>query len=248
MKAVNKISIIVLILFFIISFFYKYGGYDFTKYQFLHIDSAVPKEFYICFDTLNKMSNKEDIEEFKKTKESELSKYHFGIGLYIRNNWIRHDELNINLEKVCTNLGIKSIDDMSGIIIVSFHRYLNNENIRLKEQIENRNNINNEESDMIYFLQSILIIQLVISVFLIIIQKHIKQSSHFILLLLTHFLSILSVIGFFADSTGILNGFAVLFDFLILLFIIIYKIKYQITQWKQKKMLIGVFPSKGDEK
>ncbi len=76
---------------------------------------------------------KKTIEVLKNTPEDSLIMYHHGLGTWIRNNlglWEYAD-----LTRYFTGIGIFHPDDMSGIIIVSYHRYLNHENIELKKQI-----------------------------------------------------------------------------------------------------------------
>lgn len=71
---------------------------------------------------------------FKKTKEDDLSQFHFGSGLAMRNNWGLWQGSN-ELVKYFNALGIHHPDDMSGIIILSFHRKLNNKDLKLDEQV-----------------------------------------------------------------------------------------------------------------
>jgi hypothetical protein len=59
---------------------------------------------------------------------------HFGFGLWMRNNWQLWG--GSRLSKYFNSLEIYHPDDMSGIILVSYHRYLNNKDIQLDEQIK----------------------------------------------------------------------------------------------------------------
>ncbi|MEO0469230.1 MAG: DUF6794 domain-containing protein [Bacteroidota bacterium] len=58
---------------------------------------------------------------------------HFGIGLWIRNHWGLWG--GSRLAKYFKNLGVHHPDDMSGIILTSYHRQLKGEEIRLDQQI-----------------------------------------------------------------------------------------------------------------
>lgn len=98
-------------------------------------ESKVPSNLEETFVALKEMLSEEDLKNFRDTPENELSgKYHFGLGLWMRNNWGLWSESP--LKDYFNEMGIFHPDDMSGIIITSFHRHLNGKNIRLKEQIK----------------------------------------------------------------------------------------------------------------
>ena len=92
-----------------------------------------PKNLNECFIELNKIIKPKDLKTFKKSNEKELSLYHLGLGVWIRNNWIRPK--NSPLANYFAKMGITHPDDMSSIILKSFHRHLNNKDIKLKEQV-----------------------------------------------------------------------------------------------------------------
>jgi hypothetical protein len=104
------------------------------------IDKSSPTGVYIpenlddCFKELNKMLEVELIKEMKTGKEDEMSKYHRGLGMWMRNNWGLWK--GSRLKKYFNDLGINHPDDMSGIILTSFWRNLNNQPIKLEEQIK----------------------------------------------------------------------------------------------------------------
>jgi hypothetical protein len=89
-------------------------------------------------DALNYMDfswKKADKKKFKSEKEqTAVSNLHFGYGMYIRNAWLRHG--NPKLEKSFAEIGIYALDDISSIILTSFHRKLNKKEIKLEEQIK----------------------------------------------------------------------------------------------------------------
>ena len=74
--------------------------------------------------------------EFKlKPEEDAVTELHFGYGLYLRNEW----ELwkgNNELSKSFHEIGITHPDDISSIILTSFHRKLNNQNIEIEKQVQ----------------------------------------------------------------------------------------------------------------
>jgi hypothetical protein len=68
----------------------------------------------------------------RKSEKSAVGELHMTTGLWIRNNWIRNG--NKSLVKQFADFGIYNPDDISGIILTSLHRKLNNKDLKLKEQ------------------------------------------------------------------------------------------------------------------
>ena len=92
----------------------------------------------IAFEYLNKNWNKDAIEKLKNIPESDttfVSDYHFGIGLNIRNYLLRKSEYSETLTRFFDSIGIHHYDDMSSIIIKSYHKHLNNKDIELESQV-----------------------------------------------------------------------------------------------------------------
>jgi hypothetical protein len=99
------------------------------------IDSYyIPKNLDECFIELKKLLTPEQLVEFKSKKEDEIVEYHFSIGRWMRNFWRLWGKSR--LKDYFNNLGIYHPDDMSGIILPSFHRHLHNKDIKLEEQIK----------------------------------------------------------------------------------------------------------------
>jgi hypothetical protein len=99
----------------------------------------IPKELKFSFDYLNENWDTKEIEIFKNISENDsitTRNYHFEIGMYLRNNLLRHHEQSENLTKFFHSIGIHHYDDMSSIILTSYHRYLNKENIELQSQVD----------------------------------------------------------------------------------------------------------------
>jgi len=65
-----------------------------------------------------------------------IGKYHFSVGLHLRNNLLRHHEKSDALISFFNSHDIHHLDDMSSIILTSYHRYLNKENVELQSQVE----------------------------------------------------------------------------------------------------------------
>lgn len=99
----------------------------------------IPKNLEECFIELHKILTKEQLEEFKNVKEEEVAKYHFDIGIWVRNNWQLWSPRS-RLRKYFNEMGIFHPDDMSSMILTSFHRYLSNKDIKLDEQIRQHQN------------------------------------------------------------------------------------------------------------
>ncbi len=97
----------------------------------------IPAELSYSFEYLDKNWNKKEIELFKNITENDTTPrdYHFGIGMHIRNNLLRHNTKSDSIVAFFNDLGIGHYDYMSGIILISYHRYLNKTDIRLKEQV-----------------------------------------------------------------------------------------------------------------
>ncbi|MEX2235589.1 MAG: DUF6794 domain-containing protein [Cyclobacteriaceae bacterium] len=94
----------------------------------------IPSDVEDCFSQLDQMLDSKDKSEFKNLSEDEAGgRYHMGLGLWMRNNWAlwRGSRLSNYFNK----LGIKHPDDMSGIILRSYHRNLNGRDIQLDEQV-----------------------------------------------------------------------------------------------------------------
>jgi hypothetical protein len=95
----------------------------------------IPKNLDECFIELNNVIDKEELDIFKIMPEDEIvGKAHASLGLWIRNNWGLWS--GSELAKYFNGLGIFHADDMSGIILMSFHRHLWGKDIGLDEQIK----------------------------------------------------------------------------------------------------------------
>lgn len=105
---------------------------EFLEYQ----KPFLPSNLKECFDYLKVVVKEKDIKEFKRCKEKDvIGKYHFGFGTTLRNNLKLWDEKS-KLHNYFKKLGIWHADDMSGIILNSWHRHLNNKSIKLEKQIQ----------------------------------------------------------------------------------------------------------------
>lgn len=93
----------------------------------------IPSSLEDSFQELKKMLNPELIKKMQMNSEQEMIDYHMGLGLWMRNNWGLWR--GSRLSKYFNGIGIFHPDDMSGIILDSFWRYLNSKPINLNEQV-----------------------------------------------------------------------------------------------------------------
>ena len=95
----------------------------------------IPKNLEDCFVQINSFWSDSTKIKVKNWSESEfVGKVHLGFGMWMRNNWRLWG--GSRLSKYFNELEINHPDDMSGIILVSYHRHINNKDIKLQEQIK----------------------------------------------------------------------------------------------------------------
>jgi len=94
----------------------------------------IPKDLDDCFAELDRMLPPEFIEQFKAGGEGAAGEQHFGLGLWMRNNWRLWGASR--LKTYLTGEGLFHPDDMSGVILTSYQRYLNQQPIELEMQIK----------------------------------------------------------------------------------------------------------------
>lgn len=85
----------------------------------------VPKDLNECFVELEKMLHPDLVKKIKSGTEDDLIGYHFNLGLWMRNNWGLWG--NSRLAQYLRRMGVSHPDNMSGFILVSFWRHLNNQ-------------------------------------------------------------------------------------------------------------------------
>lgn len=94
----------------------------------------IPQNLEDCFVQIDEMLSDSLKTEFKKVSEKKfMSMTHFGLGMWIRNNWNLWK--GSRLTKYFNEKGIYHPDDMSGIILTSYHRKLTQNNIDFENQI-----------------------------------------------------------------------------------------------------------------
>lgn len=90
-----------------------------------------------CFKQLDGiLSDSPDGDWFKEAEEYDaVTQSHHGLGAWIRNNW-GLCEKDGQLHKYFIKLGLHHPDDISSVILTSYHRQLNNKELELDEQIK----------------------------------------------------------------------------------------------------------------
>jgi hypothetical protein len=95
-------------------------------------EAYIPENLEDCFRELDKNLRPEDIEKIRQG-EITPSDMHFGLGMGLRNGWRLWG--GSRLAKYFNGIGIMHPDDMSGVILESYVRYLKKEPIKLDEQV-----------------------------------------------------------------------------------------------------------------
>ena len=105
----------------------------------------IPSNLSECFSELDKIIDSSDEKDWFKnsTEEKVVGLTHHGFGSQLRNQW-KLWEKDSKMSKYFSTLGVWHADDMSGIIITSYHRHINNIKVDLKGQIEQYTNFWNE--------------------------------------------------------------------------------------------------------
>ena len=95
----------------------------------------IPIDLADCFKQIDSFWSDSIQNEVKQWSEDKFTgRAHMGFGMWMRNNWQLW--AGSRLSAYFNNMGIHHPDDMSGIILASYHRYLRGEPIELEAQIK----------------------------------------------------------------------------------------------------------------
>ncbi|UKN02689.1 hypothetical protein K6119_04070 [Paracrocinitomix mangrovi] len=95
----------------------------------------IPKDIEDCFQQIDSFwSDTVKAEVRAMTSDEFVGKTHFGIGLWMRNNWQLWG--GSRLSKYMNDLGINHPDHMSGTILSLYYKYLKEEEFDLEKEIE----------------------------------------------------------------------------------------------------------------
>ena len=102
-----------------------------------------PKNLTECIQMLDKTLKTEDKDYIKTLTEDEFfMESHFTIGMGIRNEWIRSG--NPELVTFFLDQGVKHPDDMSAMILTSYHQHLLGKEIDFEGQIAEYKNLSEQ--------------------------------------------------------------------------------------------------------
>lgn len=93
----------------------------------------VPETLEEAFEILESFEG--SIEFKTKPEKTATGELHFWLGRWIRNNWGLWSGEG-KLYEWFADQGIKHADDMSGVILTSFHRHMNNKPLDIEDQIQ----------------------------------------------------------------------------------------------------------------
>jgi hypothetical protein len=94
----------------------------------------IPLTLNDCYLALNDLLDNDVKEDIKNSSVDDLIKYHMGLGMWIRNNWLRQSYNRIT--KSLYDNGVGHLDNMSQTIIIGYHYYLNNVNKTIQELMD----------------------------------------------------------------------------------------------------------------
>ncbi len=118
---------------------FSQSGVDSLKIDIYSSDSIngiyIPKDLNDCFIQIDGFWNDSTKTKVQSWTENEFcGNAHFGFGMWMRNNWGLWS--GSRLQVYFKDKGIYHPDDMSGIILTSYHRHLTGKKIELKKQIK----------------------------------------------------------------------------------------------------------------
>ena len=94
----------------------------------------VPKDLEDCMVELGKVLPSKIIRKIKEGKELDVIQFHENLGRWMRNYWGLWQ--GSRLKDYFQSTGVHHPDDMSSIILVSFHRHLHDKEIGLSRQVK----------------------------------------------------------------------------------------------------------------
>jgi len=94
----------------------------------------IPNNLEECYVELDAMSPEDSDNWIKATEKDAMGMAHHGLGQWLRNNWGLW--CGSTLKTYFEGLGLHHADDMSGVILTSYHRHKNGKDINLDEQVQ----------------------------------------------------------------------------------------------------------------
>ncbi|MEX0997950.1 MAG: DUF6794 domain-containing protein [Flavobacteriaceae bacterium] len=107
---------------------------DISENEFID-DEYIPKDINEAVHQINTFFTDSIRNEIKSLSENEFSsRAHFSLGMRLRNNWGLWG--GSRLAVYFNNIGIFHPDDMSGILLISYHRHINDKDLEIDKQID----------------------------------------------------------------------------------------------------------------
>jgi len=104
------------------------------KKKYIH-GVYIPEDIADAFVQLNKLIDKDSRKKFKEVPEDiAVKKLHFSFGRWMIYNWGFYE--GSRLSHSIRTLGVSHPDDMARFIIICYHRYLNKDDLKVKELVE----------------------------------------------------------------------------------------------------------------
>ncbi|MCL1866629.1 MAG: hypothetical protein FWF82_04395 [Oscillospiraceae bacterium] len=120
---------------------------------------SIPANFAEAYKALDELLDDEDIEYIKNLPKDEIvGTLHFGLGLWIRNNWLRPDDSPLAEAFFEFTSEPWFINDISSFILTGYHYYLNDAEFSAEEYIaEKQEEMRKEKeyekgSNLLFFL------------------------------------------------------------------------------------------------
>lgn len=104
----------------------------------IEIEHPIPSNLHECLCTLDiiiSQSKNVDVHFFKNMTEKECVANTQNLGKWLRNNWGLWKKES-KLYSYFNNMGLWHADDMSSLIITSYHRHINDKKINIKQQVD----------------------------------------------------------------------------------------------------------------
>jgi hypothetical protein len=104
------------------------------------LEYPMPTDLTSCFSVLDQVMQSSDPEEaewFRNSDEETIvSVTHSGFGMWIRNTWELWQKESVMYKYFNSKFGLWHADDMSAMIIKSYHRHINKKELNLTEQVD----------------------------------------------------------------------------------------------------------------
>ena len=94
----------------------------------------IPADIQDCFRELDRMLPASLLASFRVCEEADLIQQHFGLGMWMRNNWGLWSAWS-RLKQYFDSLGVYEADSASSLILASYWHYLNGRPIELRRLI-----------------------------------------------------------------------------------------------------------------